>query len=106
MLIAENRWLAQRYGFEHGLVDFGKGELVPYPELIEEILVLTREDAEHFGCVAEVEHARTILQRGTSAHRQLRTYREALAAGAGEREALAAVVDMLVQETVGGAQRA
>jgi carboxylate-amine ligase len=106
MLIAENRWLAQRYGFEHGLVDFGKGELVPYPELIEEILTLIREDAEHFECVAELEHARTILQRGTSAHRQLRAYQEALAAGAGEREALAAVVDLLVRETVGGAQRA
>jgi carboxylate-amine ligase len=106
MLIAENRWLAQRYGFGHGLVDFGKGELVPYPELIEEILVLIREDAEHFGCVAEVEHARTILQRGTSAHRQLQAYQEALAAGAGENDALAAVVDMLVRETVHDPQRA
>jgi len=79
--------------------------LVPYPELIEEILVLVREDAEHFGCVGEVEHARTILQRGTSAHRQLRVYEEALAAGAGESEALSAVVDMLVLETVAGAKR-
>ena len=75
-------------------------------DAIEEIFVLVREDAEHFGCVAEVEHARSILQRGTSAHRQLRTYEEALVAGANEREALAAVVDMLVRETVGGAQRA
>jgi carboxylate-amine ligase len=106
MLIAENRWLAQRYGFGHGLVDFGKGELVPYPELIEELLVLIREDAEHFGCVAEVEHARAILQHGTSAHRQLRTYEEALAAGASEKQALAAVVDMLVGESVRGAQHA
>ena len=106
MLIAENRWLAQRYGFGHGLVDFGKGELVPYPELIEEILVLIREDAEHFGCVAEVEHARAILQRGTSAHRQLQAYEEALAAGADEKQALEAVVDILVRETVESAQRA
>jgi carboxylate-amine ligase len=87
-------------------VDFGKGELVPYSELVEEILELIREDAEHFGCVAEVEHARTILQRGTSAHQQLRAYEEVLAAGAGEREALTAVVDMLVRETVGSVQRA
>jgi carboxylate-amine ligase len=79
---------------------------VPYPELIEEILVLIREDAEHFGCVVEVEHARAILQRGTSAHRQLQAYQEALASGASEKQALAAVVDMLVRETVGGAQHA
>ena len=30
MLVNENRWRAQRYGFDEGLVDFGKGEVVPY----------------------------------------------------------------------------
>ena len=29
-LIHENRWLAQRYGLQGHLVDFGKGDLVPY----------------------------------------------------------------------------
>src|SRR5512132_1625802 len=29
MLIAENRWRAKRYGIDEGLVDFGKGEVVP-----------------------------------------------------------------------------
>jgi carboxylate-amine ligase len=100
MLIGENRWLAQRYGFEHGLVDFGKGELVPYPELVEEVLALIREDAEYFGCAAEVEHAQVILRRGTSAHWQRQAYDDALAAGADQHEALVAVVDMLVRETV------
>ena len=41
----------------------------------------------------------TILKRGTSAHRQIRTYEEARAAGASEREALQAVVDFLIRET-------
>ena len=102
MLISENRWLAQRYGTEKGLVDFGTGELVPYPELIEEILGLIREDAEHFDCEREVEHARAILQTGTSSHSQLRSYDEAKAAGASDAEALRAVVDMLVRETLQG----
>ena len=31
MLVSENRWRAQRYGIEEGLVDFGKGEVVPFP---------------------------------------------------------------------------
>ena len=102
MMISENRWRAQRYGTDKGLIDFGKGSIIPYPDLLEEILELTREDAEHFGCVAEIEHARTILERGTSAHAQLRAYEEAQAAGASEREALNAVVDLLMRETVEG----
>ena len=102
MLIAENRWRAQRYGFEKGLVDFGRGEVVPYPELLEELLDLMRPDAERLDCVAEVEHAREILARGTSAHRQVAIYKDAIAAGASEQEALKLVVDWLVAETVRG----
>ena len=30
-LVRENRWRAQRYGVEQGLVDFGKGAVVPFP---------------------------------------------------------------------------
>ncbi len=102
MLVSENRWLAQRYGFSRGLVDFGKGEIVPYAELLEEILELVREDAEHFGCVAEAEHARAILARGTSSHWQRACFEKAQREGAGHREALRAVVDMLVRETLDG----
>ena len=102
MLINENRWRAQRYGVDRGLVDFGRGTVVPYLELLEEMLALVREDAEHFGCVAEVEHARDVLAHGTSAHRQVSTYGEALSKGAGKEEALKAVVDMLIEETMHG----
>ena len=102
MLISENRWLAQRYGFERGLVDFGKGCLVPYADLLEEALALVAEDAEYFNCTAELENAREILRRGTSAHWQLRAYDEALAAGANEQERLEAVVDLLIRETMHG----
>jgi carboxylate-amine ligase len=102
MLIAENRWLAQRYGFEKGLVDFGRGERLPYADLLEEVLAIVAEDAEALGCVSQVAHARTILERGTSAHRQLAAFAEALAAGASEPEALRVVVDRLVEETLIG----
>jgi len=102
MLINENRWRAQRYGFSEGLVDFGRGEVVPYADLLEEILDMVHSDAEARGCLAEIEAAREILQRGTSAHRQLAVYREALAKGAGEREALHAVIDWLIAETLNG----
>ena len=101
-LVDENRWRAQRYGVEEGLVDFGAGEVVPFAELLDELIALIREDAEFFGCEAEVAHAREIVRRGTSAQRQLAAHRGALAAGADARQALEAVVDLLVGETVTG----
>ncbi|WP_298369535.1 carboxylate-amine ligase [Azospirillum sp.] len=106
MLIEENRWRAQRYGLDSGLVDFGQGRIVPYSDLLEEIIDLTREDAAHFGCVAEVERARDILARGTSAHRQVAIYQEALENGATGWEALHKVVDWLAEETMVGVRDA
>ena len=102
MLIAENVWRAQRYGTEGSLMDFGRGELVPFSDLLEEIIDLVREDAEELGCVAEVEYARNVVASGTSADRQVATYQAAIAAGADEQAALAAVVDELIADTATG----
>nr|VFK40786.1 MAG: carboxylate-amine ligase [Candidatus Kentron sp. SD]VFK46487.1 MAG: carboxylate-amine ligase [Candidatus Kentron sp. SD]VFK78192.1 MAG: carboxylate-amine ligase [Candidatus Kentron sp. SD] len=102
LLLDENRWRAQRYGYEKGLMDFGRGSILPYGELLEEILFLVREDAEYFDCVAELEHARAIVERGTSAHWQTRTYQNAIAGGSSRVEAQKAVVDMLIEETLRG----
>ena len=99
MLINENRWRAQRYGVSEGLVDFGRGEIVPFEALLEEMLDLVGPDADMLGCRAEIEHARTIRERGTSAHRQLAVFEAARAAGADQTEALRQVVDWLVEET-------
>lgn len=101
MLIDENRWRAQRYGIDGGLIDFGRAEIVPFADLLEELLVLLAEDAETFGCRAELDHARRILARGTSAHEQRRAHAAALAAGATPEEAIRAVVDWLIHATVG-----
>jgi glutamate---cysteine ligase / carboxylate-amine ligase len=102
MLIDENRWRAQRYGSDRGLVDFGRGEIVPYAELLDEILALVDEDARHFGCLAEIRDARRIVERGTSAHRQRAIFEREIAAGATREAALVAVVDWLIAETVRG----
>ena len=101
-MVAENRWRASRYGTDEGLIDFGKGAIVPFPELLEELILLVREDAEFFDCVAEIEHAREILQRGTSAHKQVAVWQKAREAGRDEAEALRDVVDMLIEETAHG----
>ncbi len=101
-MISENRWRASRYGIDEGLIDFGKAAIIPFPELLEELISLVREDAEFFDCVAEVEHAREILRRGTSAHKQVSVWHEARKAGKENAEALRDVVDMLIEETAHG----
>jgi len=99
MLIEENRWRAQRYGLDEGLVDFGKGQIVPCAELLEEIIELVADDAAALGCRNEIDRLRAIMQGGTSAHRQLAAYRAAVARGASKKQALVEVVDMLIAET-------
>jgi carboxylate-amine ligase len=99
MLIAENRWRAMRYSFDASLLDLARGDLMPFETLLEEWLALVLPAAEAIGCVAEVEHARNIVARGTSAHRQLATYRAAIEQGATVTEAMRAVVDQLVRAT-------
>ncbi len=100
MLIEENMWRAQRYGIHAPLMDFGQGTLVPVQDLVDELIEEVEEDATELGCLAELHAVPEILVRGTSADRQLATYDAALAHGADEQQALEAVVDFLVRETV------
>jgi carboxylate-amine ligase len=99
LLIGENRWRAMRYSSDAGLLDLGRQRMVPFSELVEELIELVRDDAIALGCLAEIEGLREILARGTSAHRQLNVYETAVQAGASETEALTRVVDWLVAET-------
>ena len=102
MLLRENRWLAQRHGVEGQLLDLGKGRRSTFSQLASEISELVREDAEELGSIDAVEHARNIVERGSSAQRQKAVYARARADGADEREALRTVVDFLIEETVAG----
>ncbi|SPF80768.1 carboxylate-amine ligase [Pseudoprimorskyibacter insulae] len=93
-LIGENRWRAQRYGTTEGLIDFGRGAIVPFPELIDEMIELIEEDAGVLRCLREVENARAIAIEGTSSQRQ-----RAAAAGAQDHDsAMRAVVSQLIEE--------
>jgi carboxylate-amine ligase len=98
-LLSENRWRAQRYGVAGTLFDFGKGELVSFGSLVDELVGMVREDAEALGCRAEAEHARTIVARGTSADRQVACFNRLVAEGAAREDALRGVVDHLISET-------
>jgi len=97
-LIQENRWRAQRYGTSEGLIDFGRRQICPIPELIAEIQELIAEDAEALGCTAEIDHLSDMARRGTSSDRQRAVFAEATAAGKDREAALGAVVAHLIEE--------
>ena len=65
-LLDENVWRAQRYGSTGSLMDFGQRRLVPFSELVEEMIALLMPDAEEIGCVEELRHVRRIVMDGTS----------------------------------------
>src|SRR5262245_13340368 len=94
-LIEENKWRAVRYGLEGSLIDWGKERELPARELVRELVEWFIGDAvDELGSRAEVEYAYHILAEGSSADRQLATYRRT-----GD---LKAVVDQLVAETLEG----
>jgi carboxylate-amine ligase len=99
LLLGENRWRAMRYSYDAGLLDLGQQRVVPFAELLEEMISLVAEDAAVLGCTAEIERLREIMARGTSAHRQTQLYDQAISEGATPDEALRAVVNWLVAET-------
>ncbi len=101
-LVMENRWLAQRRSCAGEMIDFGHRQMSPFGDLLDDILDLIHEDADALGCVAEVQHAREIVRRGSSADRQIAVYQKAMDEGADSREALVKVVDHLLEETVHG----
>ncbi len=94
-LIDENKWRAVRYGVSGKLLDLGRETERPARELIEELVGWFLDDVlDDLGSRKEVEYAFTILERGTSADRQLATFAET-----GD---LHAVVRQLIEETAEG----
>ncbi|WP_262268495.1 MULTISPECIES: carboxylate-amine ligase [Microvirga] len=97
----ENGWRAQRYGIHGSFVDEKTRTAKPVRELLDETLDLVAEDAKVLGCQRELDLARWIVARGTSADQQLTLYTEAVGRGLSNRDALAGVVDWLSAETTG-----
>jgi len=90
-LLAENKWRAVRYGIHGKLIDFGKRREAPLRSLVEELLGLIEDVVDELGIREEVEYVHTILDKGTSADRQLEVYRQS--------HDLRAVVDHVIDET-------
>jgi glutamate---cysteine ligase / carboxylate-amine ligase len=94
-LIEENKWRAVRYGLDGKLIDFGKQTELPARELIREMIEWFLGDVmDELGSRKEIEYAYHIMDEGTSADRQLATFRRT--------GSLQAVVDQLITETEEG----
>src|SRR5919108_1612762 len=94
-LIEENKWRAVRYGLDGKLIDFGKQAELPARELIRELIEWFIGDVmDELGSRKEIEYAYRIMDEGTSADRQLATFKRT--------GSLQAVVDQLIQETEEG----
>jgi glutamate---cysteine ligase / carboxylate-amine ligase len=94
----ENKWRAQRYGV-HGSFVSADGA-VTVGDLVEQLIAMTREDAEILGCTDEVAHCRGIVAAGTSADAQLAIFQEKEQGGS--EAALAAVAEWVAQNTARG----
>ncbi|MGH7504757.1 MAG: carboxylate-amine ligase, partial [Longimicrobiales bacterium] len=94
-LIEENKWRAVRYGLDGQLIDLGKETEVPARDLIRELVEWFIADVvDELGSRAEVEYVYRILEEGSSADRQLATFRATGHA--------TSVVDRLIAETKEG----
>jgi len=95
-LLEENKWRAVRYGVSGKLIDFGKRKELPTKELLGELVGFVDDVLEELGTRKEVEHVFTILERGTSADRQLEVFEKT-----GDPKK---VVDWLAEETLLGCE--
>jgi carboxylate-amine ligase len=100
-IVEENCWRAQRYGIHGSFVDEATRSAKPLGQVLNEVFDMVEDDALALGCRGELDLARWILARGTSADQQLNLYTEGLGRGLSNRDALAGVVDWLSAETTG-----
>ena len=98
-LIAENCWLAQRYGVLAFLGNTGGEGRMDIDELAHSLVAELAEDAQALGCEAELRHALDVIRYGTGADRQIDHFRLRRLEGDSEPEALREVVDLVVEDT-------
>ena len=101
-IIAENVWLAQRYGVLAFLGDTTNGGRVDIADMVAQLVDDLSDDARALGCENELRHTLDIIREGTGADRQIDCYRLRLLDGATKEEALRSVVDLTLAETAAG----
>ena len=101
-IIAENVWLAQRYGVLAFLGDTMKGGRIDIADHMVQLVDDLSIDARALGCENELRHTLDIIREGAGADRQIDCFRLCLLDGATREEALRSVVDLALAETAAG----
>ena len=99
-IIAEDRWIAQRYGvFAFFGSREGTGTRVDIDDYLIGLVEELAEDARALDCEPEMRRALAIVRDGAGADRQLDLFRLRRFEGDSQEEALRCVVDKLIEET-------
>jgi carboxylate-amine ligase len=99
-IIDENRWRAKRLGIDAELVSEDGSPPRPLKAVTQALIEDVAEDSRYFGCESELSRIKTLLDQGTSAHAQLKLYRESRARGDSPVKAIRSVVDWLIATSV------
>jgi carboxylate-amine ligase len=91
-LIVENKWRACKNGIDGKLIDFGQEQEISLRALMEEMLKFVDDVVDPLGSRQEIEYIHTILEKGTSADRQIACYEKT--------QSFKAVIDQLSKETL------
>ena len=98
-ITAENKWHAQRHGIAATFVcPFSRAPLTA-KSWFEQVRAFIAEDVAALDCAREIAHLAGILDKGTSADRQVDIFSRARAAGRNRLTALKEVVDWVAAET-------
>ena len=98
-IIAENRWLAQRYGVLSFLANTQARGRIDVEDHAVQLVEELAEDARALSCEAELAHALRVVHEGSGADAQVDHYRLRRLEGDGRTKALRSVVDYVVAET-------
>ena len=99
-IIDENRWRAKRDGLRAEFIAEASSDVLSVAQVLAAAREFVAEEAEALRCCPALDSLATILQRGTSAHRQLKIYNDARAAGASRTVALREVLGWLAEATL------
>ena len=98
-IIAENRWLASRYGVLAFFGDEDGAGRVDVEERAAALVELLADDARALGCESELRHVLDVIRDGAGADRQIDHFRLRRLEGDTDDEALRSVVDLAIAET-------
>lgn len=99
-IVDENRWRAKRDGIEARFIAQASSDATAAAEVLDDLLTMVSAEAEELDCADVLKSLQPILDKGTSAHQQLRIYEARRTAGESRAAALGAVVNWLEDATV------